>query len=164
MLILKPKLWGFLLETSSGIVLRIYLPPFSFHHCLSVYIGCSVLNLTVILQCSTTTAELNSWFFTFCHDNSHSFKMSNVGKLPWNWFLKDNIQEKKYICRRLFTSSKKRHITKLYILVVQRRQWRDVQKRLLHVRSCCLFFVAVAVALLSSFMLQSRVTAIDNWY
>ena len=35
-LILIPKLWGFLLETSSGIVLRIYLLPFVLYHCLSV--------------------------------------------------------------------------------------------------------------------------------
>ena len=55
-------------------------------------------------------------------------------------------------CRLLFPSSTKREIRQFHVVVMQRRQ-RNVQKKVMHVLSCCfanlnllLFCVLVAVA------------------
>ena len=70
---------------------------------------------------------------------SITFNSPNVGKFFWSWILKDciNVEEKKRkVVVRLFPRSTKREIRQFHVVVVQRRQ-RNVQKSVMHVKSCC---------------------------
>ena len=64
------------------------------------------------------------------------FNSSNVGKFFWSWIPKDSIkvQEKKNKAVVLWSCLWQN--VKLHVIVVQRRL-RNVQKRLMHVQSCC---------------------------
>ena len=70
---------------------------------------------------------------------SISFNSSNISKFFCSWILKGLYQssgKEKESCRLLFTSSTKREIRHFHVVVVQRQQ-RNVQKRVMHVQSCC---------------------------
>ena len=79
-------------------------------------------------------------YLTLYRAYSISFNSSNVGKLFWSWILTDciKVQEKKRkeSCCLVFPSSTRREIRHFHVVVVQRRQ-RNVQKRVMHVSSCC---------------------------
>ena len=70
---------------------------------------------------------------------SISFNSSNVGEFFWSWILKDCMtvhEKKKKVVVLSVPSSTKREIRHFHVVVVQRRL-RNVQKRLMHVWSCC---------------------------
>ena len=83
---------------------------------------------------------MNLHRFKLYRSHSISFSSSNVGNLFGSWILTDSIevQEKKskVVVLCLPTSCTKREISHFLVVVVQWPQ-RNVQKRVLHVQSCC---------------------------
>ena len=71
---------------------------------------------------------MNSRWFKLYRAYSISFNSANNGEFFWSWILKDCIEV-----------HKKREIRTFHVVIVQRRQ-RNVQKRVVHVQSCCFFF------------------------
>ena len=89
------------------------------------------------------TQEVNSCFFKLHCSYPSSFNLSNDGYFFFrSWILKGCMwvhQRKRKIvvlCFDVFTSSIKREIGKVHVVVVKWRQ-RNVQKRVIHVQSCC---------------------------
>ena len=82
---------------------------------------------------------MNLRSFSPYSDYSYPLTLSNVGEPPWSWISRNHSQGSKReikFRRCLFTSSFNRKIRHLHVVVVQKQE-RNVQKSVMHVRSCC---------------------------